>query len=165
MKTLKEKIKVMQAFDKGERIQCCKYNSSKWNNISKPDFNWEKYDFRVVKKPGIDWTKVAPDTPVLVRDTESEEWRKAYFAYIDEDGVLCSYYEGTTSETSNGLIECWMFMKLDTKRKSLINWVKNTGDFYPCKKYLYKFDDGSIYSNDSSYYHSDRVITHYAIIE
>ena len=32
------------------------------------------------EEPEIDWYKVAVDTPILVRDSEDEEWQRRYFA-------------------------------------------------------------------------------------
>ena len=31
-------------------------------------------------EPPVDWSKVAVDTPILVRNSEKEKWRKRYFA-------------------------------------------------------------------------------------
>lgn len=47
-------------------------------------------------EPPVDWSKVAVDTPILVRDTEKEEWRKRYFAKY-EDGIVYAYCDGATS--------------------------------------------------------------------
>lgn len=47
-------------------------------------------------EPPVDWSKVAVDTPILVRDTEKEEWRKRYFAKY-EDGKVYAYCNGATS--------------------------------------------------------------------
>ena len=34
-------------------------------------------------EPPVDWSKVEVDTPILVRDSEANEWRKRYFAKYD----------------------------------------------------------------------------------
>lgn len=47
-------------------------------------------------EPPVDWSKVAVDTPILVRDSEKEEWRKRYFAKY-EDGKVYAYCNGATS--------------------------------------------------------------------
>ena len=48
------------------------------------------------EEPEIDWHKVAVDTPILVRDYESEIWKKRYFAkYVK--GVVYTWMMGSTS--------------------------------------------------------------------
>lgn len=47
-------------------------------------------------EPPIDWSKIAVDTPILVRDNEKEEWRKRHFAKY-EGGVVYTWGDGTTS--------------------------------------------------------------------
>ena len=32
------------------------------------------------EEPEVDWSKVEVDTPILVRNTDNEEWNKRYFA-------------------------------------------------------------------------------------
>lgn len=44
----------------------------------------------------VDWSQVAIDTPILVRDSESGIWRRRYFARID-DGNVCAWTNGETS--------------------------------------------------------------------
>ena len=46
--------------------------------------------------PPVDWSKVATDTPILVRDSEKESWRKRYFARYD-NGIVYAWGGGTTS--------------------------------------------------------------------
>ena len=44
----------------------------------------------------IDWYKVAVDTPILVRDSESEAWKHRYFAkYVN--GIVYAWMNGCTS--------------------------------------------------------------------
>ena len=40
----------------------------------------EKWANSEYVEPPVDWNKVAVDTPILVRDSEEEAWRKRYFA-------------------------------------------------------------------------------------
>ena len=44
----------------------------------------------------VDWSKVPVDTPILVRDSEKEEWKKRHLACID-DGKVCTWCDGATS--------------------------------------------------------------------
>jgi len=61
----------------------------------------------------IDWTKVKVDTPILVRDCETDSWKKRYFAKY-EDGAVYTFINGYTSWTSdNGDAPIrWLFTKL-----------------------------------------------------
>ena len=47
-------------------------------------------------EPPVDWSKVAVDTPILVRDYDEQDWFKRYFAKY-ENGVVFSWAEGSTS--------------------------------------------------------------------
>ena len=44
----------------------------------------------------VDWSKVAVDTPILVRDSEEEAWEKRYFAKY-EDNTVYTWENGATS--------------------------------------------------------------------
>lgn len=47
-------------------------------------------------EPPVDWSKVVVDTPILVRNSEKERWRKRYFAKY-EDGLVYTWIDGATS--------------------------------------------------------------------
>ena len=63
------------------------------------------------KEPEVDWSKVEVDTPILVRDYESQEWEARYFAKY-EDGVIYAWVGGNTSWTSKGAATEWEHAKL-----------------------------------------------------
>ena len=63
------------------------------------------------KEPEVDWNKVAVDTPILVRDYESQEWEARHFAKY-EDGVIYAWGGGSTSWTSKGAATEWEYAKL-----------------------------------------------------
>ena len=63
------------------------------------------------KEPEVDWSKVAVDTPILVRDYESQEWDARHFAKYG-DGVVYSWDGGSTSWTSRGNVTEWKYAKL-----------------------------------------------------
>lgn len=48
----------------------------------------------------VDWSQVAVDTPVLVRDDDSHTWGRRYFAKF-EDGFVYVYPCGTTKWSSD----------------------------------------------------------------
>ena len=63
------------------------------------------------EEPKVDWSKVEVDTPILVRDYESQEWEARHFAKY-EDGVIYSWDSGSTSWTSKGNVTEWKYAKL-----------------------------------------------------
>lgn len=61
----------------------------------------------------VDWSKVPVDTPILVRDSENDIWKRRYFAGID-DGKVCTWTYGATSWSASDeddLCE-WNYAKL-----------------------------------------------------
>ena len=65
----------------------CRYNACEW------------LDSEYVAPP-VDWSKVAVDTPILVRDREKEAWRRRYFAKY-EDNTVYAWSGGATSWSTN----------------------------------------------------------------
>ena len=64
------------------------------------------------QEPETDWSKVAVDTPILVRDTETDGWIKRHFAKY-EDGKVYAWEYGKTSYTSRkGECNFWNHAKL-----------------------------------------------------
>ena len=57
------------------------------------------------EEPEVDWSKVAVDTPILVKTCEDGEWLKKYFAKY-EDGRVYAWTSGCTSWTA--LDDEWM---------------------------------------------------------
>ena len=67
------------------------------------------------EKPEIDWSKVAVDTPILVRDSKTEDaaWRHRHFAKY-ENGIVYAWLSGCTSWSAyhDDSIFAWEFAKL-----------------------------------------------------
>ena len=62
--------------------------------------------------PPVDWSKVAVDTPILVRDIEEDEWIRRHFAKY-ENGIVYAWENGATSWSANrGNITDWGMAKL-----------------------------------------------------
>ena len=62
--------------------------------------------------PPVDWSKVAVDTPILVRDSGENAWRKRYFAKYEYNTVY-AWCEGATSwSADSGNVTYWKFAKL-----------------------------------------------------
>ena len=62
------------------------------------------------KEPETDWSKVAVDTPILVRNSEDEEWNKQHFAEYDGK-VVWAWHAGKTSWTEDCVMS-WKYAKL-----------------------------------------------------
>lgn len=84
-------------FDTGQRS--CKKETMDWLQAE------------VSEESEVDWSKVPVDTPVWVRDRESDPWRPRYFA-----GVICgsvhTWNGGTTSWSSDSGTTDWKYAKL-----------------------------------------------------
>lgn len=63
----------------------------------------------------VDWSKVAVDTPILVRDNSLSEWGKRYFAKY-ENGSVYAWSNGTTSWTGDRCTP-WELAKLPDKER------------------------------------------------
>ena len=50
MKTTKEMIEVMEAYERGEQIEACLWNKNDWRNVEYPAWNWKWFDYRVKQK-------------------------------------------------------------------------------------------------------------------
>ena len=66
-------------------------------------------------EPPVDWSKVAVDTPILVRDSANLEWTERYFAKYD-NGVVYAWSNGTTSWTGDRHTS-WKLAKLPDKEQ------------------------------------------------
>lgn len=64
------------------------------------------------EEPPVDWSKVAVDTPIYVRHSEDEQWKKRHFAKY-EYGRVHTWCDGATSWSSDADITCvWEFAEL-----------------------------------------------------
>ena len=50
MKSIKEMVEVMQAFDNGARVQYASHDVDEWLLVESPTWNWFYYDYRVAPK-------------------------------------------------------------------------------------------------------------------
>ena len=63
-------------------------------------------------EPPVDWSKVAVDTPILVRNSEKEVWEKRHFAKY-ENGIVYAWVAGETSWSADGSgMTDWKMAKL-----------------------------------------------------
>lgn len=63
------------------------------------------------EEPPVDWSKVAVDTPILVRDHEINEWQRRYFAKY-ENGKVYAWEHGATSWSTYRSSISWRMAKL-----------------------------------------------------
>lgn len=59
----------------------------------------------------VDWSKVAVDTPILVRDSMESDWLKRYFGKY-KDGKVWAFCDGATSWSSETSVIDWNYAKL-----------------------------------------------------
>lgn len=75
MKTLKQKIEVMQAFEDGQEIERkIRPTGEKWLEVGLPSWNWSDNDYRIKPKPLEFWVNVKDDGRVsLLKYGSTEE--------------------------------------------------------------------------------------------
>lgn len=68
------------------------------------DLKSQKWLVSEYKDPAenVDWSEVPIDTPVLVREYETDKWIPRYFAGINEDGNVIAFDSGATSWSDDG---------------------------------------------------------------
>ena len=99
MKTLAEKIEVMQAALEGKPIERFVLDYSvRWHDaVGEPLFNWHNVDYRVKEvpktKPSINWDHVSPEFKWMVTDEDGHTYLYSlepslhYFCWMEYDGV------------------------------------------------------------------------------
>lgn len=87
--------------------ECIFYNNNNRRCNNNAIKEWANSEY--VESP-VDWSKVAVDTPILVRDYDYQDWLKRHFAKF-ENGVVFSWANGSTS-WSNKHTTCWKQAKL-----------------------------------------------------
>lgn len=75
----------------------------------------EKWANSEYVEPPVDWSKVAVDTPILIRDSSFSEWGKRYFAKY-ENGIVYAWSDGTTSWSGDRCTP-WKLAKLPDKEQ------------------------------------------------
>ena len=63
MKTLKEKIEIMQAYLDGEGIEHKHTGGGEWIKVNQePFFQWSDWDYQIKPKPMVRYINIYPDT-------------------------------------------------------------------------------------------------------
>lgn len=75
--------------------------------------------FEEYEEPETDWSKVAVDTPILVRENENTAWVRRYFAKC-ENGDVWAWRDGLTRWTASfdDDITWWKYAKLAQSEES-----------------------------------------------
>lgn len=63
---------------------------------------WLLEEYEEPKEPEVDWNDVKVDTPILVRDTEDEQWERRYFAKY-ENKTIYAWDVGRTSWSGDSM--------------------------------------------------------------
>lgn len=71
---------------------------------------WFVEEYEEPEEPEVDWSNVAVDTPILVRQGEDGEWLKRHFAKY-EGGIVYTWKDGHTSWTEDSMT-WWAYGKL-----------------------------------------------------
>lgn len=63
---------------------------------------WLLEEYEEPKEPEVDWSKVAVDTPILVRQNEDGGWLRRHFAMY-KGGIVYTWKDSRTSWTENSM--------------------------------------------------------------
>ncbi|EAH4635811.1 hypothetical protein A0M37_02600 [Campylobacter jejuni] len=77
MKTLKEKIEVMEAFKNGKQVQV-KDTNSDWHDVKEPQWNWLSCDYRVKPREELKYSLTQGDYYVCVNKSNKYYYGKVY---------------------------------------------------------------------------------------
>lgn len=96
-----------------EEIKCEECDFYESDSCKGSAYNFREWLNSEYVEPPVDWSKVAVDTPILVRDYENREWTRRHFAKI-KNGTVFTWYHGATSWSAEGDsdIESWKYAKL-----------------------------------------------------
>jgi len=96
-----------------EEIKCEECDFYESDSCKGSTYNFREWLNSEYVEPPVDWTKVPVDTPILVRNSEEETWRKRHFAKY-ENGIVYTWSGGTThwSVHIGSSINDWKMAKL-----------------------------------------------------
>ena len=85
----------------------CLFNTHDYGHCRGEVDKWANSEY---VEPPVDWSKVAVDTPILIRDNRFSEWGKRHFAKY-ENGSVYAWSNGATSWSGDGCTP-WKLAKL-----------------------------------------------------
>jgi hypothetical protein len=100
-----------------EEIKCEECDFYESDSCKGSAYNFREWLNSEYVEPPVDWSKVAVDTPILVRDHKNCEWIRRHFAKI-KNGTVFAWRGGTTSwsEDDEETIP-WKYAKLAESEK------------------------------------------------
>ena len=115
MKTTKEMIEVMQAYERGEQIECFN-DGEQWRDVNSPIWDWLHNDYRVKPKKSYVPFHTPEEFLTAYRKhgefIENKESGEKMNAYVDKNGIVilstalnCTY----TFENLRTLFGCYKF--------------------------------------------------------
>lgn len=93
------------------KLEClyCAFNTHGKGYCSDEIKKWANSEY---VEPPVDWSKVAVDTPILVRDCKEDTWERRYFAQY-YNGIVYAWGGGATSWSAHrSNITDWKMAKL-----------------------------------------------------
>ena len=132
MKTTKEKIEIMQAYNRGEQIQIS-YDDNVWEDVKSPGFNWVNYDYRVKPKP-----KYVPfETAEQFLEAQEKHGQAVIqIHYVNKDNTVCNQFRAYVNNLGNIVL----YDGVNTVRlltlEQLFNDYYFANDLAPCGKII-----------------------------
>ena len=136
MKTTKEIIEIIQAYEKGAQIQEKEIVDdveyySKWEDVENPLWNFENYDYRVKPKP-----KYVPFSTAEQFLEAQEKHGQAVIQYVNKDNTVCNQFRAYVNNLGNIVL----YGGVNTVRlltlEQLFNDYYFANDLAPCGKII-----------------------------
>ena len=105
------------ALKNGEPAPCAKIKCEDCDYGKSDSCGGSEYKFREwlnseYVAPPVDWSKVAVDTPILVRDSREEVWKKRHFAKYENVIVYAWDWGATSWSADRSNVAGWKMAKL-----------------------------------------------------
>lgn len=94
------------------QITClqCRFDSCSAGNCDAAALAWADAEYIEPEESEIDWSKVAVDTPILVKDSMEADWLERHFAKY-EYNLVYAWSDKKTSHTTDSMTY-WNYAKL-----------------------------------------------------
>ena len=113
MKTTKEMIEVMQAYESGEQIEC--FNDEQWKDVNNPIWDWLHNDYRVKPKKKYIPFDTAEEFLAAQRKhgefIENKETGEKMNAYVDKNGIVILLTALNCTHTFESLRNLFVYYK------------------------------------------------------
>lgn len=101
----KDTNEIVSCVDVGSGCDNCLFGN--YGNCAQKAIAWADAEYI---EPEVDWSKVAVDTPILVKDSMESDWLKRYFAKY-EYNLVYAWADRKTSHTTDSTAY-WYYAKL-----------------------------------------------------